>query len=53
MDRSLLKTILFGLALAMGVAVIVLNIVAPPSPTSATTLLAFGVAALAVAGLQK
>ena len=51
--KNQLKTICNGLAVAMGVAIIVLNIVSPPSLASTTTLLAFGVAALGVAGLQK
>ncbi len=53
MDRSLWKTIYYGLALAMGVAAIVLNIVNPPSPATTGILLGVGVAALGVAGLQK
>jgi hypothetical protein len=53
MNKNLIKTICYGLAVAMGVAVIVLNIVSPLSLANATTLLAFGVAALGVAGLQK
>ncbi len=53
MNSSLIKTICFGLAVAMGVAVIVTNIVSPLSLANVTTLLAFGVAALGVAGLQK
>ena len=53
MDRNLMKTIFYGLALAMGVAVIVLNIVSPPSATTTATLLGIGVAVLGIAGLQK
>ncbi len=53
MNPSLIKTICYGLAIAMGVAVIVTNIVAPLSTTSTGTLLGFGVAALGIAGLQK
>ena len=53
MNKNLLQTILNGLALSMGVAVIVLNIVNPLSLTNATTLLAFGVAALGIANLRK
>ena len=53
MNKNLLKTIFYGLALAMGVAVIVLNIVNPPTLTSTTTMLGMGVAALGIAGLQK
>ena len=53
MKKSLLKTILNGIAVAMGVAVIVTNIVNPLSFTAASTLLGFGVGALAIANLQK
>ncbi len=53
MDRNLLKTIFYGLAVAMGVAVIVLNIVNPPSAVTTGTLLGIGVAVLGIAGLQK
>ena len=53
MDRNLLKTIFYGLALAMGVAVVVLNIVNPPPVTTVGTLLGVGVAVLGIAGLQK
>ncbi len=53
MDRNLLKTIFYGLAVAMGVAVIVLNIVNPPSAATTGTLLGIGVAVLGIAGLQK
>jgi hypothetical protein len=37
----------------MGIAVIVTNIVSPLSANGAMTLLAFGIAALAIAALQK
>ena len=53
MKKNLLKTVLNGIAVAMGVAVIVTNIVNPLSFTAASTLLGFGIAALAVANLQK
>ena len=53
MSNSLVKTICYGLALAMGVAVIVLNIIAPLAPASMGTLLAIGLAALGLAGLQN
>ena len=52
-NKNLLQTIFNGLALAMGVAVVVLNIVNPPSLANATSLLGIGVAALAIANLQK
>jgi hypothetical protein len=53
MNKNLLGTIFNGVALAMGVAVIVLNIINPLTLTGATTLLGIGVAALGLAGLQK
>jgi hypothetical protein len=53
MDRSLLKTICYGLAVAMGVAVIVIDIVSPPSLATVATLLAVGLLAVGIAGLQK
>ena len=53
MNKNLLKTIFYGLALAMGVAVIVLNIVNPPTLASTSTMLGVGVAALGIAGLQR
>ncbi len=53
MKPSLLKTICGGIAIAMGVAVIVINIISPLSSNGATTLLAIGIAALGIASLQK
>lgn len=53
MNKNLLKIIFNAVALAMGVAIIVLNIVNPPSLASATSMLGIGVAALGLAGLQK
>jgi len=53
MKTNQLKTILNAIAVAMGVAVIVLNIVNPLSLIAVTTLLGLGLAALGVAGLQK
>ena len=53
MKANQLKTVLDAVAVAMAVAVIVLNIVNPLSLTAVTTLLAIGVGALGVAGLQK
>jgi hypothetical protein len=52
MKTNLLKTICYGVAVAMGVAVIVTNIVSPLSLSGVTSLLAIGVAALGVADLQ-
>ena len=48
-----LDVIFNGIAVAMGVAIIVLNIVSPLSLTGATTLLGIGVAALGAANLRK
>jgi len=53
MNKNLLKTICNGIAVAMGVAIIVLNIINPPTLTGATSMLAIGMAALGIAGLQK
>jgi len=53
MKPNLLKTICSGIALAMGVAVIVTNIVGPLSLAGVTNLLGIAVAVLGVAVLQK
>ena len=53
MKPNLLKTILNGVAVAMGIAIIVTNIVSPLSLSGVTSLLAIGVAALGVTNLQK
>ena len=53
MNRNLLKTIFYGIAVAMGVAVVVLNIVNPLTLASATSMLGIGVLALGIAGLQR
>ena len=53
MNKNLLKTVFFGIAVAMGIAVVVLNIVNPLTLAGTTTLLGIGVAALGIAGLQK
>jgi hypothetical protein len=53
MNKNLSATVLNGLALAMGVAIVVLNIVNPPTLASATSMLGIGIAALGLAGLQK
>ncbi len=52
MNRGLFKTVCYGIAVAMGVAVIVTNIVAPLSGTGTSSLLAIGVLALGIAALQ-
>lgn len=48
-----LNVIFNGIAVAMGVAILVLNIVNPLSLTGATTLLGIGIAALGIANLRK
>ena len=48
-----LDVVFNGIAVAMGIAIIVLNIVNPLSLTGATTLLGIGVAALGIANLRK
>ncbi len=53
MNSGLFKTVCYGIAIAMGVAVIVTNIVAPMGAVAAVNVLAIGVAALGIAGLQK
>ena len=53
MKSNLIKTIGNAIAIALGVAVIVTNIVSPLAMNGVTTLLALGVAALGVAALQK
>lgn len=53
MNKNLLGTILNGVALAMGIAVVVLNILNPLSLAGTTSLLGIGVAALGLAGLEK
>ena len=53
MKKNLLHTILNGIAVAVGTAVIVTNIVNPLSLAAVTTLLGLGVAALAIASFQK
>jgi hypothetical protein len=53
MKPNLLKTICNGIAAAMGVAVIVTNIVSPLSLVGVTDLLGIAVVALGIAALQK
>ena len=53
MYKNLLDTILKGVALAMGVTVIVLNTLGALNTTSAFTFLGLGIALLALAALQK
>ena len=53
MNKNLLDTVFKGVALAMGVAVIVLNILGSLTTDTAVSLLGIGLTALAIAGLQK
>ena len=53
MNNNLLKTICNAIAVAMGVAVIVTNIVNPLSLGAVTNLLGIAVAALGIAALQR
>lgn len=53
MNKNMLSTILNGLAIAMGVAVVVLNILGMLTTSSAFTLLGIGLFALGAAGLQR
>ena len=48
-----INVIFNGIAVAMGIAIIVLNIVNPLSLTGATTLLGIGVASLGIANLRR
>jgi hypothetical protein len=48
-----INVIFNGIAVAMGIAIIVLNIVNPLSLTGATTLLGIGIAALGIANLRR
>ncbi len=52
MKNNLLRTILNGLAVAMGIAVVVLNILNILTANAAFSLLGLGVAAVAIAALQ-
>jgi hypothetical protein len=53
MKKNLLKTIFSGIAVAMGVASIVMNILGVLSTGTAINLLSLGLTALAIAALQK
>ena len=53
MKKNSFNTICNGIAAAMGIAVIVTNIVSPLSLSASTNLLGIAVAALGVAALQK
>jgi len=53
MNKNIVSIALKGLALAMGVAVIVLNILGALTAENAVNLLSIGLTALAMAALQK
>ncbi len=53
MKSNVFKTVCYAIAVAMGVVVIVTNIVAPLGLSGISNLLAIGVAALGIAALQK
>ena len=53
MNKNIVSIALKGIAVAMGVAVIVLNILGTLNANTAVTLLGIGLAALAIAALQK
>ncbi len=53
MNKNIVSIALKGIALAMGVAVVVLNILGTLDMNSAASLLGLGLAALAIAALQK
>lgn len=53
MNKQTLSTALKGIAVAMGIAVIVLNILGTLTNDTAANLLGIGVASLGIAALQK
>jgi hypothetical protein len=53
MYKNIVSTALKGIAVAMGVAVIVLNTLGSLSSETAITLLSVGLTALAIESLQK
>jgi hypothetical protein len=53
MSKSTISITLKGIAVAMGIAVIVLNILGTLTPGNAINLLSIGLTALAIAALQK
>jgi len=53
MKPELLKTIFYAIALAMGIAVIVLSILNTLTVSTGMILIGFGLAVLGLAGLQK
>lgn len=53
MNKNTVSIALKGIAVAMGIAVIVLNILGSLNGTNAINLLGIGMTALAIAALQK
>jgi hypothetical protein len=53
MNKNIFSIALKGIAVAMGVAVIVLNTLGTLTSETAITLLSLGLTALAIAALQK
>ena len=53
MNKNIVSIALKGIALAMGVAVIVLNILGSMTTEGSINLMSFGLTALALAALQK
>jgi hypothetical protein len=53
MYKKIISTVLKGIAVAMGVAVIVLNTLGTLSTETAITLLSMGLTALAIESLQE
>jgi hypothetical protein len=53
MKSNLVEIVLKGIAVAMGIAVVVLNILGTLETSTAVTLLGIGLAALAIAGFKK
>ncbi len=53
MNKNIVSTALKAIALALGVAVIVMNILGTLTPANGVNMLGIGLAALALAALQK
>jgi hypothetical protein len=53
MNKNIFSLILKGIAVAMGIAVIVLNVLGSLAADSAVTLLGIGLTALGIESLQK
>jgi hypothetical protein len=53
MNRSILQTALTGIAMAMGVAILVLNVLKTLNINQGLTMVGIGLAALALSQFQK